>query len=294
MTRSSLHHRIGLRANQRRSGPVRQLLQLAILLLAVAPACKKTSHESSTDAGRSLPGIARERIEATNNADNKPLYTGSTGTVEGTITLTGPEAPDQPSVLEAIPNDCAGARQVYGKLFREGPGRTVADVLVAVTEYEGFVRPKSDQVKLLARDCSWDRRTIALTFGQRIDVRSTDNLAYIPQLLGGPTGALLVAVPNGEAIPVLPREPGHYVLVDAMRLYSKADVFVVRYPTTAVTGLDGRYRIAGVPVGPAKLSALLPSTGSTASRSIRVEANRSVQVDLVLAFDKTSNKTPAK
>jgi hypothetical protein len=168
---------------------------------------------------------------------------------------------------------------------------------VAVTEYKGYVRPKNDHIDVVARDCSWDKRTIALTFGQRIDVRSADNLAYIPQLLGGATGALLVAVPNGEAVPVLPREPGHYELVDAMRLYSKADVFVVRYPTTNVTGIDGHYRIDGVPVGPAKVSALLPAAASVAAKPVTVEANRSTRVDLVVSFDRATYRpvenTPA-
>lgn len=292
MTRSASNSLIHLRARL-----VRQSKWVAILALALAPACKKAQHETAADAGKQLPGIPREKIEATNNADKKPLYVGPTGIVEGTITISGGEAPDLTAQLTDVPKNCARAKEFYGKLFREGPGRTVADVLVAVTEYAGHLEPKRDHVELTARDCSWDRRTIAVTFGQRIDVRSTDAQAYIPQLLGNATGALLVAVPKGEAIPILPREPGHYVLTDAMRLFSKADVFVVRYPTTDVTGIDGHYRIENVPVGPAKVSALLPATGSAAGKSINVEANRATQVDLVLSFDPASapaaGKTPA-
>jgi hypothetical protein len=295
MTRSASNFRIGPCSAHCGTG-FRHLKLLTLLALALAPACKKAQHDNAPDAAtvKPLPGIAREQIEKTNNADHEPLYTGATGVVEGTVTISGDEAPDITPYIEKIPDNCARAKELYGRLFREGPDRSVADALVAVTEYQGHLEPKRDHVDLTARDCGWDRRTIAMTFGQRIDVRSADGQAYIPQLLGGATGALLVAVPKGEAIPVLPREPGHYVLLDAMRLYSKADVFVVRYPTTDVTGIDGHYRIEGVPVGSAKISVLLPSTGSTAAKSVNIEANRSTRADLVLSFDRANFQPPGK
>jgi hypothetical protein len=268
----------------------RNLRLLPLFILALAPACKKAHHGTQQDAGAPRPGIALERIEAENNGTKQALYSGSTGSVEGTITIAGDAAPDITPYLDKIPGTCADAQGFYGRLFREGPNRQVADVLVAVTEYHGYVKPKSDHVQVLARGCSWDRRTIALTFGQRIEVRSGDSQAYVPQLLGAPSGALLVAVPKGDAVPVLPMEPGHYVLIDSMRLYSKADVFVLRYPTTDVTGPDGHFRIDGVPVGPAKLSAMLPSTGSTGAKPVTIESNRTAHVDLVLTFDKSTFK----
>ena len=266
---------------------------LPILILALMPACKRTHREPPADAGRQLPAISSDRVDAVNNAAKQAVYTGPTGAVEGTITMSGDEAPDLTPYIDKIPANCASASSTYGRLFREGPGRVTADVLVAATGYKGYVKPVDDHVNLLAKNCSWERRTIALTFGQRLDVRSTDALPYIPQLLGAPTGALLVAVPKGEAVPVVAREPGHYVLIDAMRLFSKADVFVVRYPTTDVTGLDGRYRIEGIPVGPVTVSALLPSTGGTTSKSVAVESNRTSRVDFTLTFDK-SNFDPSK
>jgi hypothetical protein len=229
-----------------------------------------------------------------NNASKQPVYTGATGSIEGTVTISGDPAPDITQYIDKIPGNCAEAQSFYGRLFREGPGRQVADVLVAVTEYKGYIKPKSDHVDVVARDCSWDRRTIALTFGQRINVKSDDAQAYIPQLLGGSSRALLVAVPKGDAVPVLPLEPGHYVLIDSMRLYSKADVFVLRYPTTDVTGPDGHYRIDGLPVGPAKLSAILPSTSSTTSKAITIQANQTLRADLQLTFDRSTFKVPGQ
>jgi hypothetical protein len=256
-----------------------------ILPLAFTGGCKRRSSSHAADAG-AAPGIAHERIEAVNNATKQSLYSGPTGVVEGTVTIMGDESPDLLPYLEKIPADCAAASRTYGKFFREGTGRTVADVMVAVTGYRGYVKPRSDRVLVHARDCAWEKRTIALTFGQRIDVQSDDNRPYIPQLLGARMEVMLVAVPKNDAVPLLPPEPGHYVLIDAMRLYSKADVFVVRYPTVDVTGLDGRYRIEGIPPGPATVSALLPSVGATTQGAVTIKTNGTEKLDLTLHFDR--------
>ncbi len=259
-----------------------------ILFCALFTACRHSTKENILDASVKLIPIPEQRVEAINNVTKQAAYQGATGSIEGLVTMVGDVAPDMTTYIDKIPADCSIATNTYGKLFREGGGRTVADVLVAVTGYKGYLKPKSDHVELLARDCAWAKKTVGVTFGQRIDVKSADTRPYIPQLLGGPAGALLVAVPGGDAVPVFPQEPGHYVLIDSMRLYSKADVFVVRYPTFDVTGLNGRYRIDGIPVGPVTVSALLPSTSSTDSRQITVAANQTVNVDFTLKFSRAA------
>lgn len=289
MTKQGSTHQLDSHEQPCRWRVVRHLGLISMLAITLATSCKsKLGQTSQLDAGQPLPGISSVRVDAINNESKQPLYAGPTGTIEGTISITGDTAPDMTPYIDPIPANCAKAQELYGRLFREGPERVVADVLVAVTNFHGYVKSKSDHVDLTARDCGWQHRTIALTYGQRIDVKSGDSQPYIPQLLGAPTGALLVAIPNGEAVPVLAREPGHYVLIDSMRLYSKADVFVVRYPTTDVTGLDGHYRITGVPTGPATLSALLPSTGSAATQSVTIEASKAVHVNLTLKFDQAT------
>ena len=279
--------------------PVGRSLRVALAIAfatALVASCKRGAPKSGAkDAGspKYVP-IAAERIETVNNATKQPIYQGPYGAIEGTVTITGDEPPDMLPYLDKIPPDCEVGKQIYGKLFREGPGKTVADVLVAATGYKGYLIASSDHVSLDARNCGWAKKTVALTFGQRIEVQSKDARPYIPQLLGGTPGALLVAVPKGEPVPVFPQEPGHYVLIDAMRLYSKADVFVVRYPTFDVTGEDGHYRIEGIPIGPVTVSALLPSTSGTASRQVTVVANETTKLDLAIAFSAASFHPPSR
>jgi hypothetical protein len=194
-------------------------------------------------------------------------------------------------VVEQIDDKCEAAKRMYGKLFREGPGRTLADVLIAVTEYDGFIPSKASGQLVEARGCAFETRTIALTFGQTLQVRNRGGDAVIPELLGTRTHALSVAMPGGDAVTLFPTRVGNFVLKDASRDYAVADVFVVRYPTTDVTGLDGRFEVTGVPVGKVRVSAYLPATGQTAQKEVELSAGQAAHVDLEIAFD-ASKHTP--
>ncbi len=224
-------------------------------------------------------------IEAQVNSLRRPAFSGPTGTVRGRIIAKGDPAPVAPAVLEKVPSDCLGAKETFGHLFREGMNRSLADVLVAVTGYEGYVPARGDAVTVEARGCAWDTRTVALTFGQRIDVVSKDVGTYVPELLGQKTVAQLFATPGGSPVELYPLAPGQYVLVDSVRLFNAAEVYVLRYATFDVTGLDGKYEIAGIPPGKVKLSALLPITQGLAQQDITIEAGKTIDVDLEIAFD---------
>ncbi len=230
--------------------------------------------------------IAPEKIEAVVNPKHEKAYSGPTGTVTGSVVITGDEAPEKPDWEEQIPKDCLAAREIYAKAFREGMMRSAADVFVAVTGYEGYVPAKRDSVTVPAKGCAFGTKTLGVTFGQSLGVVSKDSRSYVPELLGARTEAQLVATPGGKPIQLYPPETGRYVLVDSMRIFATAEVFVVAYATFDVTGLDGKFEIKDVPVGKAKLNALLPSVGLTAGREINVEAGKATNVELELAFDR--------
>ena len=99
--------------------------------------------------------------------------------------------------------------------------RSLADVLVGVTEYGGYVPQKEAAAVVEARDCAWNTRTIALTYGQRIDVVSKDHNTYVPELLGQKWPIQLFATPSGKPVSLLPSKPGMYVLLDSMRLFAR-------------------------------------------------------------------------
>ncbi|MGC4092359.1 MAG: hypothetical protein QM756_31655 [Polyangiaceae bacterium] len=218
------------------------------------------------------------------NPDARPAYSGPAGKVFGVVTVKGDAAPELPPVLSQIKNECAPAREVYGHLFREGTGRTLADVFVAVTGYDGYVPPETSVVTVEASGCAWSTRTVGMTFGQRIDVVSKDHKPYVPDLMGASMPAQLVAMPGGSGSALYPESPGRYLLVDSLRIFSRAEVLVVKYATHDVTGLDGKFKIEGIPAGKVTLSAILPVTGQTVERSIEINPSRPLEQNLEFDF----------
>jgi hypothetical protein len=226
-----------------------------------------------------------EQVSRTVNPRNLPVYAGPTGNVSGVVIMTGNPAPATPEHLAKVKGACPEAREAYGHLFREGMMRSVADVLVAVTGYEGYVPAREPKQTVAALGCAFNTRTIAITFGQTIDVVSKDGEAYVPNLLGSKMQAQLLALPGGAASTLYPPSPGHYLLTDDIKLFMLADVFVLSYSTHDVTGLDGRYQIKGIPVGKARISALLPSTQALVEKDIEIKAGETLDLPLSLKFD---------
>jgi hypothetical protein len=291
---------------------------VVVVLGAVVGACRSADHQPTPDAGKKFPTwvhtvssgepapppivdagplasgipVPASKVQAEINKDGRQPYAGPTGSVEGTVRVSGDAVP---VAKTEISKDCGDAVGMYGKLFREGTGRTVADALVGVTEYEGFIPAKGDAVPVAIRGCAYDRRTIALTYGQRLEVKNYDTREpYLPDLMGSKMPAKLLAIPRGDAVRLYPTEVGQYLLAESMgKDWMKADVFAVRFSTHAVTGIDGRYRIDGLPVGSVKVSAFLPAIGKTVDHKVTVKAGEATKVDFVLPF-KTEKPAPPK
>lgn len=249
-----------------------------------APPPSASSFKPAAPVASGLPN-AKDVVSRVVNPQNQPEYTGPTGTVKGIVTASGDQAPETKQHLEKIKGACPEGRAAYSHLFREGMMRSLADVLVAVTGYTGYVPAKSPKVLVAARGCAFSTRTIAMTFGQTLDVVSKDGEAYVPTLLGSRMEAQLLALPGGGPSTLYPQQPGHYFLSDSIKVFMMADVFVVKYPTHDVTSLDGRFEISGIPVGKARISAMLPATRAVVEQDIEVKAGEPLELALTLPFD---------
>lgn len=271
-------------------------------LLAALAGCSSNdagSAPASTAGSQSMPGIVvgipvePAEVAKVVNPKNEAPYSGPTGTLRGTIRITGDAPPDL--ALKYPDGPCRGeAMAVHGKLFRVGQDNALADALVAVTGYKGYVPPKGEAVKTTIHQCALARRTIVATFGQRIEVANLDQVdSYMPYLVGAPTSAILVAIPRGDAVRLYPPQAGHYLLADQLpNNHMTADVYVLAYPTTDVTGLDGKYEITGIPVGPVNVNAMLPATKKAAHQRFEIKPGDNT-LDLTLTFD-AAKDDPAK
>jgi hypothetical protein len=275
---------------------LRLLVGLCCGVLTVAGCRSKTTAEPEPEPNAPAPSssaliaalhpVASAFQEAAVNPGHEKPYAGPIGTVRGTVHASGDPAPERPDVVAKIPaGKCDDARAFYGKLFREGPGRELGDVLVAVTEYKGFI-PAADDAKLIvARGCAFPSRTSAMTFGQRLEVKNRSSETFIPSLVGAPQAALVVAFPGGDSVKLFPPRPGEFLLQDNTHEYATANVFVLKYPTAAVTGLDGVFEIKDIPAGDVLVSAYLPATGGRASSRVQVVAGETATLALTIPFD---------
>jgi hypothetical protein len=228
--------------------------------------------------------IPEQVVASAVNPEGMSVYSGPTGTVRGTVRISG-DPPVVDKALQVQPG-CSLTRDMYGPLFREGMQRSIADVLVTVTGYKGYVPARGPARVVEADGCAWPARTVALTFGQRLEVKSKDRQSYMPRLVGARSLADLVLVPGGDPVRLYPERPGRYALEDKFHDSMYADVFVLKFATFDVTGLDGRYEITGVPAGEVTVHALLPVLSAVVEKKLHVEENTPLDVDLELRFDR--------
>ncbi len=237
----------------------------------------------------SLP-LPSASVEAVVNPEHLPVYTGPTGSVEGTVLIEGPQAPDIP---ELDFRTCPAGIDEYGKLFRSGSPRPdgkrpLADAVVVIVGYGGYYLPDKSPVEqaVVTAGCGYTTRSIAMTYGQRLDVVNDSKYAFAPHLSGIFQPAVMIAPPgrNGDAVKLYPPKAGHYLLLDTMQSFVREDLFVLRQPLHAVTDLAGHFRIDGVPVAKLAASASLATIDAEAHTDVDVRPNVVEHVELTLTF----------
>jgi hypothetical protein len=256
---------------------------------ALADSAAPTASASAAPTDSSI-GIPKSEAEVAKvvNPSHLPPYAGPTATVRGRVTIKGDAPPDVPFAVEP---QCTSARAMYGSLFRVGAQGELADAMVAVTGYTGYVPAPSGVRSIKVGGCAFDTRTVVATFGQRIEVSNVDAATeYMPYLDGAPFRAMIVALPKGRPVQLFPLQPGHYLLRDVMpHPFEIADVFVVPYPTFDVTQVDGRYTVAGVPVGKARIDAFLPVINKSVGKDVELVEGLN-DIDLELTYEKATDK----
>lgn len=244
-----------------------------------------TSASGSAGAPVGIP-MEADKVAALVNPKHLEPYAGPKGTLRGTVRIDGDPSPD--SGLK-FPKRCLDSEATYGKLFRVGLDKVLADAMVAVTGYgdRGFVPADDEAFKMTIHRCVPSKRTLAVTFGQRIEVSNLDKGdSYVPFLDGANSHTVLVAVPQGAAIKLYPNgpPPKHYMLRDQMDSGLVADVFLVRYATHDVTGLDGQYQIKNIPVGEVRVDVLLPVLDKSDGKAVQIKEGDNT-LDFTLHFD---------
>lgn len=253
-----------------------------------------------TKPANALP-ITSAAVMAAVNPNGLPPYSGPTGTVEGTIFVTGDPAPPQ---MGKSFDGCPAAAAVYGKQFREGAPlrdgkRPLADAMVGITGYSGFYLPEAHESQRVTIDnCAYSQRTVVLTLGQALEVLNLTQESFAPELENEPAPALMMAAPKSDPVKLYPTKLGRYRVIErTSHQWMEIDVFVIGHRLHAVTDTSGHYRIDNVPVGKLTVGALHPfieisSDGGAPQQDVRkdvdVQAGIVTKVDLTIPYAKVA------
>jgi hypothetical protein len=253
------------------------------------------------DSGSNKIGLDEVEVQKTLNPSNLPAYNGPTGSIEGTVWITGDPSPARPDPPAS--KKCPDAATLYAKLFREGApndkgARPLADAIVGVNDLPGastsYQPAPSNVVTATIEGCTLGTRTVAMTFGQRLDVLNRGTNLVGPQLRPSANVALMLAPPKGDPVHLYPTKPGHYLIGDAIATDAiDADLFVFLFPLHVVTPDSGHYRIDGVPVGRHRVFAHLPAIDLGTTSDIDVRAGETTSLDLTLKYDAHKPVPPA-
>jgi hypothetical protein len=235
-------------------------------------------------------GFLQSNIDYVLNPLKLPPYTGPTGSVEGTVTIEGPAAPS----VQVDTSRCPAALDTYGKLFREGTppkprgARPLADAVVVVVGYKDFYVPeKNEAVKLtISSSCAYPSRTIAVTYGQRLEIANNSSLLFAPVVDDAFTPTVMVAPPrgNGDPIKLYPQRAGHFTLTDRLDGWVREDLYVFRHPLHAVTNRDGYFRIDGVPVGSLQVGVAHPAANASAEVPVDIKEGVVARADVKVVY----------
>jgi hypothetical protein len=232
--------------------------------------------------------VPTSEVQKMVNPQNLPAYNGPTGSLEGTILVSGP--PASPTLVsDATYAQCPGGKDIYGKSFREGQPnekgeRALGDAIVVATGYAGFyVQEKKEAEEVTIEGCGFSKRTVVMTYGQRLEVKNLTKEFWTPELAPQDNGVMMMAPPGGDAVKLYPKKAGRYLLVDHDRKYVGTDVMVLQHPLHAVSDLKGHFRIDGIPVGKIRVTVSHPHIQGTASTlETVISANVVSPMNLVL------------
>ena len=213
------------------------------------------------------------------------------------MTIDGPPSPNVPLLGTG---KCPAAIDTFGKQFRDGPAakpggpRPLADAVVTVTGfekvpgYQGFYVPeKNDVVRLtIGTNCSYPTRTLAITYGQRLEILNQTKMLFAPLIDDISTPAVMVAPPSGsgEAIKIYPQQAGYFMMSDRLEPFVHEDLYVFRHPLHAVTDRAGHYRIDGVPVGTVKVGVYHPGAKAAGEAQVQFLEGVVQKADVALTF----------
>ena len=206
--------------------------------------------------------------------------------ITGTVTYTGKVPTLKPLDMAADPG-CAAKHSgpVPSDVLVLGPGSTMANVMVRVkSPVAGTFPPPAQPAVIDQKGCHYEPHVLGLRVGQTLQLRNSDGLLHNVHALPKVNTPFNMAMPANRltADTKFGKEEGMFLVKCDIHGWMTAYVGVFTNPFFAVTGVDGKFKIAGLPPGTYEVEAWHEKLG-VRTASVTVAANQAAKTDFSFA-----------
>ena len=154
-----------------------------------------------------------------------------------------------------------------------------------VTGGNFFIPEKTPVAKAtIGEGCAYESRTIAMTFGQRLEIQNTTKLLFAP-VIDAFARPAMVAPCSRRGEPVKPSRSRRATRMgDDLVPFVHEDLYVFRHPLHTVSNRGGYYRLDGVPVGALKVGVYHPALKTGAELPVTIVEGAVQKVDFKLTY----------
>jgi len=219
---------------------------------AAEKGAEKNAQKSTEKSGEKTAAEKEKKSEALDpsigglkNADPK-----ATGAIAGRVVLKGELPEMKPLAVEPSHKDRAvcGAEIPYERhIF--GPDNAVKNAVMALAKVPGAPKPAPRKISLDNQRCRFVPHVQATTQGSVLRITSQDK-GVLHSAMGVMTNTFNVAISSPEqVIEQKLNRPGQTPIKCSTHGWMEAHVWVFPHEFFAVTSIEGKYRIEGIPPG---------------------------------------------
>lgn len=219
------------------------------------------------------------------NKSQAPEPSSATGTLRGTVRLSGTQFPAPALIENTTDPELCGRVQRRQDLLVDRENRGIANVIVSLASVPAEKIPPSqpDRLVLDNNDCQFIPHVAVVSVGSTIEVVSHDSVLHTVHFYGALERN--VALPDESAsAAVTVGEPGMIAVLCDVHGWMKAYIRADAHPFHVVTGAEGTFVIENIPVGSYEVDVWHERLGSQ-SLSVRVEPETSVAVEIMYGLD---------
>ena len=254
-------------------------LSSSVLLLSLSAFATGCSRKADNPAPPAPPPPAADAGGAPSKTPPPPEPVAA-GSIQGKVVYTGTEIPERTSLANGTDPQICGQTMVKEDVVISAQTRGIKNVLVWLEDVklpEGY-RPPPDHLVMDNVGCQFVPHAAVVTVGSTIEARSSDPVLHTTHLHGAASENMPLPTKGSSATAKL-RQLGLIKVLCDKHGWMEAFIRVDPHPYHAVTDADGKFVIAGVPVGTYKLK-VWHERFSGQEQAVAVEAGKAAELEI--------------